>query len=116
MSVNSYKEDEHSIGTGKWNTLKRLFSYLLLYKKKIAFVLIIMGFCVSVSLLNPLFMEYAIDDDIASGNMIGLMQLILVAVILNLVMIAGIRLRMYLMADITNSILVTIRQELYTHI
>ena len=75
-----------------------------------------MGFCVSVSLLNPLFMEYAIDDDIASGNMIGLMQLILVAVILNLVMIAGIRLRMYLMADITNSILVTIRQELYTHI
>ena len=61
MSVNSYKEDEHSTGTSKRNTLKRLFSYLLFYKKKITFVLMIMGFCVVVSLLNPLFMEYAID-------------------------------------------------------
>ena len=56
MSVNSYKEDEHSTGTSKRNTLKRLFSYLLFYKKKITFVLVIMGFCVVVSLLNPLFM------------------------------------------------------------
>ena len=62
MSVNSYKEDEHSTGTSKRNTLKRLFSYLLFYKKKITFVLMIMGFCVVVSLLNPLFMEYAIDN------------------------------------------------------
>ena len=116
MSVNSYKEDEHSTGTSKRNTLKRLFSYLLFYKKKITFVLVIMGFCVVVSLLNPLFMEYAIDNDITSGNMSGLVRLILAAAVLNLLMVAGIRLRMYLMADITNSILVTIRQELYTHI
>ena len=116
MSVNSYKEDEHSAGTSKRNTLKRLFSYLLFYKKKITFVLVIMGFCVVVSLLNPLFMEYAIDNDITSGNMSGLVRLILAAAVLNLLMVAGIRLRMYLMADITNSILVTIRQELYTHI
>ena len=45
MSVNSYKEDEHSTGTSKRNTLKRLFSYLLFYKKKMqCFVDILLGF------------------------------------------------------------------------
>ena len=61
MSVNSYKEDEQSIQIGKLQTLKRLFAYLLSYKSTIAAVLVIMAFCVVVSLLNPLFIESAIS-------------------------------------------------------
>ncbi|MGN0377608.1 MAG: ABC transporter ATP-binding protein [Suilimivivens sp.] len=116
MSVNSYKDDEQSLQTSKLNTLRRLFSYLLAYKKQIAVVLAIMAFCVMVSLLNPLFIEAAIDDHIASGDQPGLYRLLLFATVLNLLMIGGIKLRMYLMAKVCNSILVTIRQELYTHI
>lgn len=116
MSFNSYKEDEQSLQTGKLTTLKRLFSYLLAYKKQIAVVLVIMAFCVAVSLLNPLFIESAIDTYITAHNMKGLCRLILLAAILNLMMIGGIKLRMYLMAKVCNSILLTIRQELYTHI
>lgn len=116
MSVNSYKEDEQSIQIGKLQTLKRLFAYLLSYKSTIAAVLVIMAFCVVVSLLNPLFIESAIDNYIVSKNLKGLCLLTLLAVALNLLMIGGIKLRMFLMAKVCNSILVTIRQKLYTHI
>lgn len=116
MSINSYKEDEQSLQTSKRKTLKRLFAYLLAYKKQIAVVLLIMAFCVAVSLMNPLFIEAAIDNYIASGDIKGLCRLILLAIILNFLMISGIKFRMYLMAKVCNSILVTIRQELYTHI
>ena len=116
MSINSYKEDEQLAQRSKTQTLLRLLSYLLTYKKEIIFVLLIMAFCVMVSLVNPLLIEAAVDRYIAAGNMPGLLRLVLFAIVLNLLMIGGIKLRMYIMAKVCNSILVTIRQELYTHI
>ncbi len=116
MGFNSYKDDEQSSQTGKLKTMKRLFSYLLAYRRTILLVLLIMTFCVFVSLLNPLFIEAAIDDYISKGNRQGLYRLITFAAVLNLLMILGVKTRMYVMAKVCNSILVTIRQELYTHI
>lgn len=116
MGFNSYKDDEQSADMGKLATLRRLFAYLLAYKKEVIGVLLIMGFCVFVSLLNPLIMESAIDQYISPGNLPGLIRLIGMALILNLLMILAIKLRMYVMAKVCNSILVTIRQDLYTHI
>ncbi len=116
MSVNSYKDDEQSIEIGKLKTVSRLLSYLAAYKKEIFLVLLIIAFCVAVSLLNPLIMESSIDIYISAGNWNGLFHLIGFALILNILMIAGIKVRMYIMAKVCNSILVTIRQELYTHI
>lgn len=116
MPINSFKEDEQSVETGKMKTLLRLFSYLLTYKKEIIIVLFIMGFCVGVSLLNPLIIEAAIDNYIGVGNFRGLIRLIAFALILNVTMVMLIKLRMHIMNRVCNSILVTIRQELYTHI
>lgn len=116
MSINSYKEDEQLSQSSKGRTLLRMLSYLLAYKKEIILVLFIMAFCVVVSLLNPLIMEEAIDNYISRGDIPGLVRLIAFAAVLNLLMVGGIKLRMYIMAKVCNSILVTIRQELYTHI
>ena len=116
MGFNSYKDDEQSSQSSKWKTMKRLFSYLLAYRRTILLVLLIMAFCVFVSLLNPLFIEAAIDDYISKGNRRGLYRLIALAAVLNILMILGVKTRMYVMAKVCNSILVTIRQELYTHI
>lgn len=116
MSINSYKEDEQLSQSSKGRTLFRMLSYLLAYKKEIILVLFIMAFCVVVSLLNPLIMEEAIDNYISRGDIPGLVRLIAFAAVLNLLMVGGIKLRMYIMAKVCNSILVTIRQELYTHI
>lgn len=116
MPINSFKEDEKSTETGKFKTLFRLFSYLLAYTKEILFVLAVMVICVAINLVNPLIIEAAVDRYIRAGNYPGLLKLILFALVLNLFMILLIKLRMSIMNHVCNSILVTIRQELYTHI
>lgn len=117
MAYNSYKDDEKlTTQASKTQTLLRLFSYLLAYKWQILIVLLIMAFCVFVSLLNPLIMESAIDKHIAVGDFKGLFYLIGFAVLLNAVMILSVKLRMWIMAKLCNNILLTIRQQLYTHI
>ena len=116
MSVNSYKDDEQIQSAGKIKTLKRLFAYLFSYKKQIFIVLLFMAVGVMVSLINPLFIETAIDTYISKGNITGLIRLLLIAFVLNLLMIVCIKLRMLMMEKVCNNILVSIRQELYTHI
>lgn len=116
MPINSFREDEKSVETGKIKTLLRLFSYLLAYKKEIIFVLIIMTYCVGVTLVNPLIIESAIDDYIGAEDYPGLLRLIAFALVLNFTMVLFIKLRMSIMNRVCNNILVTIRQELYTHI
>ncbi len=117
MAINSYKDDEKTGSEkGKIKTLLRLFSYLLTYKKEILFVLLIMAFCVGVSLMNPLIIEEAIDNYIGNGNFPGLMKIVGFAAILNITMVLLIKLRMFIMNKLCHRILVTIRLELYTHI
>ena len=116
MAFNSYKEDEQSVEKNKLQTLKRLFSYLLNYKLIIILVLLLMGYCVAISLINPLIIEEAIDNYISVGNYKGLYKILIITLLLNLLATLAIKIRMYVMAKMCNSILLTIRQELYTHI
>ncbi|MCL2051548.1 MAG: ABC transporter ATP-binding protein/permease [Lachnospiraceae bacterium] len=116
MPINAIKDDEKTVDIKKSVTVMRMLSYMLVYKKKLIIVFIIMAYIVGVSLVNPLIMEAAIDDYIRPGNFRGLINLLILAVAINVVMVVFVRIRMYMMADICNNILVTIRQELYTHI
>ncbi len=116
MPINAIKDDEQTVEVAKTVTLLRLLSYLLAYKKEICLVLVIMAYCVFVSLVNPLIMEKAIDDYIRPRDFTGLYRLFGVALVLNTIMVVVIRIRMYVMARVCNHVLVTIRQELYTHI
>ncbi|MBO5209022.1 MAG: ABC transporter ATP-binding protein [Lachnospiraceae bacterium] len=116
MAVNSYKDDETSVERSKLQTLKRLFSYLFAYKWQIVLVLLIMGYGVAISLINPLIMEAAIDKYISAKDLNGLYRLLLTALVLNLLLVFVVKLRMFIMAKVCNQILLTIRQELYTHI
>jgi ATP-binding cassette subfamily B protein len=116
MSFNSYKEDEALKTVSKTKTLLRLFSYMLKYKKQIIGILALMGLCVVVGILNPIFMEWAIDKYISQKNFIGLAKLLAVAVSLNILMVIAVKARMYIMSKVSNRVLVEIRQELYTHI
>lgn len=116
MAVNSYKSDEQSVEKSKRETLKRLFRYLFQYKLQIIGVLLLMGYCVAVSLINPLIMEKAVDTYIGGNDYRGLVKLMVVALAVNLLVVFAVKLRMYVMAKVCNKILLTIRQELYTHI
>ncbi len=116
MSVNSIRDDEFMRNVDKKNTLFRLFRYLLAYKLPITGVLLIMLVTVFISILNPLLIERAVDVHIANGDMKGLYQLGIFAVLINILFVILVKTRMYLMAKISNKVLLNIRQELYTHI
>lgn len=116
MSVNAVRVDENLVGPGKINTLLRLFRYLLAYKREIIAVLLIMGGTVTISLLNPLIIEHAINVNIAGKDVNGLIKLGIAAAVLNITYILLVKLRMFIMAKISNTVLLSIRQELYTHI
>lgn len=116
MSINSTQHDETLEEVSKTKTLLRLFSYLLVYKKEIIVVTLMLLYSVVVSLVNPLLIEIAIDQYISHNDIKGLYLLCALAFALNIIMIFLIRIRMTIMAKVSNKVLVTIRQELYTHI
>lgn len=116
MAVNSYREDEFMENTDKKKILKRLFSYLLEYKWILAAVLLCMGVTVAISLVNPLLIEEAIDRYIAEKDFSGLLKLGAFALVLNIIFIVMVKVRMYVMAVVSNKILMSIRKDLYEHI
>ena len=107
MAVNSYREDEFMENTDKKKIFRRLFSYLLDYKAILIGVLLCMAVTVAISLVNPLLIEEAIDHYIANKDMMGLG---LFALGLNIIFIIMVKIRMYVMAVVSNKILLRIRQ------
>lgn len=116
MAVNATRADELSTEKSKIATLKRLFSYLFDYKKTLVAVLLIMAYSMVVGLINPSIIQLAIDEYIGKGNMAGLYRLAVFTLAINLLVVVADKIRMYVMAKVCNNILVTIRQELYSHI
>lgn len=116
MPINSTKTDENSSSTSKSVTLLRLYKYLLEYKLKVLIVLLVMGVTVAITLINPLILESAIDDYIAQKDISGLIKLGIFGIAINIIFVLLVKFRMFVMAQISNEILLTIRQELYTHI
>lgn len=71
---------------------------------------------IAINLVNPLIIERAVNVHIANRDMKGLMLLCLFGVGLNVVNVAGIKLRMYMLAKISNQVLLDIREAVYEHI
>lgn len=116
MAVNSSRIDEEQKAVLKKDTMLRMFKYLLDYKKQITIVLFIMAGTIAISMMAPLIMEYAINVCVAQKDMKGLLRLGAGALILFLLFLAGTKIRMRLMAEVSNKVLLTIREELYQHI
>ena len=116
MAVNATRTDEQVQTVSKRKTLARMFYYLLAYKKQVVAVLMIMLVSVVITLINPLIIQQAIEVYIAGEDWHGLKRLGIVAVLLNLTLVLLVKIRMYIMAKVSNEVLLTIREELYTHI
>ncbi len=116
MSVNAINQDELQREVPKRETLARLYKYMFVYKKTLAAVLGLVAVTLAVSLATPLLIEQAVDGYVAKGDAQGLLLLGGAGFLMFLVFMAGTRGRMLLMEGVTNRVLQTIRQELYTHI
>lgn len=116
MSINSVKEDEEQKDSVKIKVIMRLFGYMLKYKKQIVFVLVCMFIALGISIVNPLLLQRAIDVDIVNGNWKGLVIIVAVSLVLSIIYMVSARMWMKTMAHVSNDVLLTIRDELYTHI
>ncbi len=114
--MNSYKIDEEQVQKSNFETMPRLFRYLLKYKKRIALVFVLMAFGTGVDLINPLLNERAIDNYIIPGDLAGLVRIVLLGAVINILAVLAIKLRMYLMAKTSNKVIQELRQQLYDHI
>ena len=114
--MNSYKIDEEQVQKSNFETMPRLFRYLLKYKKRIALVFVLMAFGTGVDLINPLLNERAIDNYIIPGDIAGLIRIVLLGALINILAVLAIKLRMYLMSKTSNKVIQELRQQLYDHI
>lgn len=67
-------------------------------------------------ILNPYLLKIAIDKYIVSKNLSGLIIISSIMLILNIASMFAARIRIKMMSNITNNVLLEIRQQLYKHI
>lgn len=116
MAKNAIGQDEELKSKSKSEISKRLFAYLKPYKWQVLGVTILMLLVMAVSLLNPYLLKIAIDKYIKNKNINGLLIIGALMILFNLLSMIASKKRIILMSGVTNKILVTIRNELYTHI
>lgn len=116
MPINNFREDEVMKEEINFRTIGRLFGYLKPHMPAVTITLLLMAVTIGVELFNPWFLKLGIDKYIANGDGPGILMIGGVMIVLNVVMMYCARFRMVKMSKVTNDILLTIRQQLYTHI
>ena len=116
MAKNIVGEDEKFKITSKWSIITRLSTYILPYKSDVAIIMGFMIFTMVISLLNPKFVQYTIDNAIARGDIPGLVKLSGGLLLLNILGTIAARWRLLRMGQISNQIVLDMREELYGHI
>jgi len=116
MAKNTVKQDEDLQRHSKLEITTRLLGYLKPYKFKAAWIVLLMIFVMICGILNPYLLKIAIDNNIANGDINGLLIIGVILLVLNILAAMATRIRIISMSSITNNILINIREELYTHI
>lgn len=116
MAKNTVKQDEDIRKHSNLEIISRLSKYLKPFKIKVLLVVCLMIFVMICGILNPYLLKISIDKHIQNNNMRGLIFIGIFMLVLNFFSMLASRYRIRIMASVTNTILVNIRHELYTHI
>lgn len=116
MARNTVKQDEDLKKISNREIGIRLFSYLKSYKLKVVAVVLLLLFVMVVSLVNPYLFKVAIDKNIKAKDINGLLIIGAVMIVANYLAMIASKLRVNIMASVTNNILLSIRHDLYMHI
>lgn len=116
MPINNFKDDEKLEQSLNITIVKRLLAYLKPYAGAVTKTLALMLMAIAVELFNPYFLKLGIDKYITAGDWQNLMMLGGIMLLVNAVAMVCSRFRIIIMGKVSNRILLTIRQQLYTHI
>lgn len=125
MARNKYDIDETLDSGFDINQLKRLGSYVGVYKKRMIFVIIIMLISSALSMLTPLFLKDVMDTvencaihgliskEIATRRVIIASVLMLVV---TLIVVVILRFKIKMMAEVGQGIIHALRRDLFIHL
>lgn len=116
MAINSTKDDEELEESLKLDVLKRLFKYLISYKKQIVIVTLLILITVAIGIAYPLIVQHVIDVEIINKDIKGLLIMVGVATGLAVINMVANRIWRDIMADVSNDVVYGIRRSLYMHI
>ncbi|WP_368505719.1 ABC transporter ATP-binding protein [Alkalihalophilus sp. As8PL] len=97
-------------------TLKRLWTYLSIYKMKLILVVLMVIASSVLSLLGPFIVGISIDQFIVTNEMNGLVRMLLFLVLIYIGYSVSIWLQNYWMVDIAQKSVYEIRSHLFTHL
>ncbi len=100
----------------KTKTIKRLLSYVIPYRYRTLGVILLLLIIMTCSTIMPVLMKYSLDTFVTSGDKKGLFQVGYLLLGLSILSMALSHIRIFAMSKITNTILIDIRHELFTHI
>ncbi|MBT2657557.1 ABC transporter ATP-binding protein [Bacillus sp. ISL-18] len=116
MARNKFDVDEELESPFSFVHLKRLFTYLKPYKKKIVLTVLIMLIASGANLIGPYLIKRAIDESIPNKDAGSLV--VLSCIYLGALVITGIcmKYRIRMMSEIGQSVILNIRKDLFTHL
>jgi len=116
MARNKFDVDEELESPFSFVHLKRLFTYLKPYRKKILLTVLIMLIASGANLIGPYLIKKAIDDSIPNKDVGNLV--VLSCIYLGALVITGIcmKFRIRMMSEIGQSVILNIRKDLFTHL
>lgn len=116
MGSNSINKDEQTLKRSKVEIVRRLSIYLKPHKAKTVIVILLMIFVMMCSIINPYLLQIAIDNHVENKNVKGLLLIGLILLSLNAFAWILSRIRWKMISEVTNTVLLDIRKELYSHI
>ncbi|MGL5675865.1 MAG: ABC transporter ATP-binding protein, partial [Cellulosilyticaceae bacterium] len=108
--------EEKELHSSKSKTIGRLSTYVRPYKWRTVGVITLLLIIMTCSTLTPYLMKYSLDNFVEQGDTTGLLGIGLLLLILTTLTMFLSKIRIYAMSKITNSILIDIRRELFTHL
>ena len=108
--------DETTLKSSKRQTIARLSQYLKPYKARTIGVITLLLVIMTCSTITPYLMKYSLDHFVLDANVSGLLGIGALLTALTLLTMFLSKIRIYAMSKITNSILIDIRRELFTHL
>lgn len=116
MARNTYDVDESLEEYFDVRQLKRLTAYIVPHKKKMFLVLVLMLSSSALSMLLPKFTQLIMDEYIPEENMDGIIKLTILAGVIVLYSIICTRVRIQATANIGQSIIHRIREDIFRHL
>lgn len=102
--------------SSKLKTLGRLLTYVKPYKWKTLGIILLLLLIMGIGTLSPYLMKICIDTFVSTGNTSGLITVGGLLACITLVSMILSKIRIYSMSKITNTVLIDIRKEIFTHI